>query len=735
MILFEHSTPTGLLLAALALAAAVVIFSAWRHLSWTRGHVAMCIIYGASLSLLAWCMLIPGRKEGLTRLLKPKFAVALDTSASMALRPAPGSSNRWEAARHVLAMPWLSTIASECDVEIFPLAEGIGEPRPPEDAAALVPEGNATHLRDSLKDLAGRYSGLNVAGVLLLSDGLDTREAFDDWAADDRPFPVFSAPLETPNQWEEEVEVRIDAVSTPRRVSVDWQSECNVLLSGQGTRGEAVVAQLFKNGVLLDEKPTQIAAGGGERELVFDLDHSEIGVFNYRVYVPPLAGENNTNDNEHVVSVQVTDARNRLLYVEGTPRWEYKFLRRVLLAEQEVTPVIFYAGPDGSPRRGTGHKAMTADMTPGQLAFFKIVILGNLSGEELGEERANHLVDFVEEGGSLVLLGGTRAWGNEGLPATPLRTVLPVRGQAEAAYVGESPFPVLLTDAARAHPAFAGDAELWSMVPPILSVFPGPSLSPTAQALVMADTPRGRLPVVVSHRVGQGKVAVLLTDSLWKWQLSPKANVTKPYQRFWTQLLSWLLPKEEDVDDDAIEIFADREQLFLGEEIEITARMGGEEDGRDKAAVQTAVTFPDERRVSFDMTAQWVSTPSGKSFPGHILRYKADEPGLHVVVAESETGGKARRSNPLSFYVKPYSPETIPRPINDQVLRTIAGTSGGQFYETLEDLNLGLSALRPRAMEEATAEFRTLWRTWPVLLVLLALFIASWTTRKARGMP
>ena len=695
----------------------------------------MCALYGAAFALLAWCMFLPGRKEGLTRLLKPKFAVALDTSASMALRPAPETSNRWETAHRVLDMPWLSTIASECDIEVFPLADGIGDPLPPADADALAPEGAATRLRDGLKDLAGRFSGLNVTGVLLLSDGLDTREAFDDWAADDRPFPVFTAPLEAPNLWEEEVEVRIDAVSTPRRVSVDWQSECKVLLTGQGTKGDAVVAQLFKNWVLLDEKPTQIAAGGGESEIIFNLEHPDIGVFNYRVYVPPLAGEKNTNDNEHVVSVQVTDARNRLLYVEGTPRWEYKFMRRVLLAEQEVTPIIFYAGADGAPRRGTAHRSMTADMTPSQLAYFKIVILGNLSGEELGEDRANNLVDFVEEGGSLVLLGGTRAWGDQGMLTTPLRSILPVRGQAEAAYLGEDPFPVLLTDAARAHPAFAGDAELWSMIPPILSVFPGPTLSPTAQALVMADTPRGPLPVVVSHRIGQGKVAVLLTDSLWKWQLSPKANVNKPYQRFWTQIISWMLPKEEDVDEDAIEIFADREQLYLGEEIEITARLGGEETEPGSTAVQTAITFPDERRVSYDMRAQWVTTPSGKSFPGHILRYTANEPGLHIVVAQSETGGRPRRSNPLSFYVKPYSPETIPRPINARVLRTISESSGGQFFETLEDLNLGLSSLRPQAIEEATAEFRTLWRTWPILIAILALFIASWTMRKVRGMP
>jgi hypothetical protein len=409
-------------------------------------------------------------------------------------------------------------------------------------------------------------------------------------------------------------------------------------------------------------------------------------------------------------------------------------MRRALLGQKEITPVIFYTGPDGSPRQGSKHKGISADMTPDQLAYFKIVILGNLSAEELGAERTANLVKFVNDGGSLVVLGGSRGWGEGGITETDLKSILPVRGRTRDALIGEQPFNIALTDAARAHPAFAGDHELWSMVPPILSVFPGPTLSPTAQALVMADTPEGQIPVVVTHRYGQGKVAALLTDSLWKWQLSPDAGETKPYTRFWTQMISWLLPGEEEGDAQAIQLFADREQLHLGEEIQITARVSGEEKP-GAATVRAALTFPDQRSVDFDMKAQWVTTTSGKSFPGHLLAYTVREPGLYTVIAESDASGMPRKSDPLSFYVKPYSPETIPRAINEGILRTLAQTSGGQYFETLSDLDRALSDIRPQVIEEATAEFSTLWRTWPMMLAIVVFMIASWINRKMRGMP
>src|SRR5207302_434578 len=100
--------------------------------------------------------------------------------------------------------------------------------------------------------------------------------------------------------------------------------------------------------------------------------------------------------------------------------------RRALLAEQKISPVIFFTGPDGTPHGGTPVGNVTADMTPQQLAFFKIVMLGNIDAKELGEARARNLVKFVEDGGSLILLGGAKAWTAGGLVQTDLGKTLPV---------------------------------------------------------------------------------------------------------------------------------------------------------------------------------------------------------------------------------------------------------------------------------------------------------------------
>ena len=734
MTVYEHTFPVWLIVLALIAALGAGGVSAWLYLPRTRAMAGLFALYLALVSGLAWCLLMPGLKSGVTQLRKPRFLVALDTSQSMTLAASKQAPSRWAAAQAALQQPWLQALMSECDVEIYPFSSEVGENLPLGKIAALRPDGTATRLRDALKTIADRSAGLNVAGLLLLSDGEDTREALDDWAGAERPFPIYTVRLEAPGGWQQEPDLRIDAVTTPVRVTVGWKSELRVKISGQGTRGAPVTVQVFENGELRSEKPTEIPDEGGERELVFEMDHPKIGVSAYRIYVPPLPGEKNKDDNEYSVNVEVVDARSRLLYVEGIPRWEYKFIRRTLLTEPQITPLIFFTGADGAPHGGTPVGTVTADMTPQQLSLFKIVMIGDLDAKELGPGRAKNLAKFVEDGGSLVILGGTKAWTAGGLMETDLGKALPVRGADVKTLEDGKAYPVRLGDSARGHPAFAGDPTLWETIPPILSVFTGFTLSPGAETLITAETPQGIQPVVVAQRFGQGKVTAIMTDSLWRWQLGPEAGQTKTYDRFWKQLISWLLPREESVEKARLEVFADRDQLYLSEALELHARVDGDNPPKVDS-VDAKMTLPDKREVPYQMKPQMVTLPSGKTYPGYGLPFTPETPGLYTLVAAAKTGDQTLTSEPLSFFVKPYSPETVPRPEKVEILQALSKTSGGQFYEDAGALNSGLSALKVKAIEEKSADYRSLWRQWYVVAGLMVMLTTSWSMRKLRNMP
>ena len=731
MTVYEHTIPTLLIWLGVLAAGGLGAVSVWR---WAPRIPAMWIIsalHGLFLALLLWCLLMPGKKTVETRTLKPRFVVALDTSKSMMLSPEEDSANRWTRAQEILTMPWVASVGAECDIDLYRFDSDVGAPLPLSQASALVAEGETTLLRDALKKITARYVGMNVAGGLLLSDGIDTREAFDEWAAEARPFKLHTVQLEADAIWQQEPDLRIDTVQTPKRVTVDWQTALKAVVSGQGSP-DAVTVQLFKDGVLQQEVPTRIPADGGSRQVTFELTHPELGIHTYRVFLPVLPGEGNTNDNTYAVSVQVIDARNRLLYVDGPPRWESKYLKRALQANKEVTPLVFLQGAEGKPMSFGAVGSMTADMTEQQLSFFKILVIGNFTAEEIGERRALNVIRYVEAGGSLVLLGGTKAWGRDGFVASPLKKLLPVKGYKARAREGE--FPVALTDIGRSHPAFAGDMALWDLIPPVLSVFPNVVPALAARVLVEAQTPEGAEAMILSQRYGQGKVVAVFTDSLWKWMLHPQAMETRPYQRFWDQMISWMLPAEDELDKHRLTLMTDRENLVLGEAIRIMARTGDEALGTE-ARVRCDIELPDGETAPFSMRAEPVATASGKSYPGFVTSYTATKPGLYRVTASAMIGGVQTVSDPLSFFVKPFSAESIPRAMNAEVLRSIAQSSGGQFYKDIEALNDSLASLTVPVVEEESSEHHTLWKTWLVIACLTLLAALSWIVRKMNNMP
>jgi hypothetical protein len=173
MIVYEHTFPTWLIVVALALALGLGAFSAWKYLPRRPLNAVLFLVYALAMLGMAWCLLMPGTKTDVTELRKPRFLIALDTSQSMALTPSPNVPSRWATAQEALKQPWLQAMAGECEVEIYPFSTDVSENLPLAKAQALTPKGSATRLRDALKKIADRSAGLNVAGMLVLSDGAD----------------------------------------------------------------------------------------------------------------------------------------------------------------------------------------------------------------------------------------------------------------------------------------------------------------------------------------------------------------------------------------------------------------------------------------------------------------------------------------------------------------------------------------------------------------------------------
>lgn len=728
-ILWEHSAPEWLFVAAAVVALALLAFTAIRYMPRNWLTPLLAILRIAFLLVLGWCLAMPLRKEAQSELVKPRFVVALDTSASMALSPTSSLPTRWETAQDVMKMPWRQMVAAQCEIDLYPFAESLGEKKEATKAGELSPDGTGTRLHQALAAALERYQGQPLAGVLLLSDGLDTREATDEWVGMKWPAPVYTVRLEKEGIWEEEVDVAVESVETPARVIVGWASKLTAVVAGQGTKGETLHVQLYRNGQLLQDVPTKVAAEGGSREVTFQLENKEMGSFTYTINVPPLPGETATNNNTYSVSAQVVDAKNRVLYIEDVPRWESKYLTRVLRSNPAYTPLVFLRGPDGKFLTFGTRGDTTLHFTDEQLAQFKMVILGDLDVPILSEARAEQMVKYVEGGGSLILLGGPKSWGANGWTTGPMAKMLPIK-KAPSLLPDEGTFPVSLTEDGLAHPVFqTKDGELDSL-PAVLSLYPGATPTPGASVLANASGPNGPTPLIVLQRYGQGKIVVLMTDSLWRWQLEPGKD--KSYTLFWNQLLAWLAPQEDKSGPFTLDLYASEERVFLGDSMTLNARVGSS-GAAPQAEVKVEVEEPGGRKIPFNMERRTIPTTTGQPVLGYGTDFNPKIPGLYTAIARATLDGKPVQSEPYTFFVKPFTPETNPKPARADLLQAISRASQGRFCEKAE-IDQVLSALTFKAEQTERVIYNSLWNNPWMLGLMVLLLTIEWLTRRLRNM-
>lgn len=733
--IFEHTVALLLLAVGITLSLGLTVLLGLRYLPGERSRPILIGLRLLFLLLLAWTLLQPSRRQSLTEWIRPRFAVVLDTSASMRQVVDPGQpDSRWQVARDMLGRDGLRHLGAESHIDLYALDADISSPLPITHHDSLDPDGQATFLRDGLNRVVARYRGQDLLGLLLLSDGIDTRETSDEWSQIGLPVPVYAVALEDPVDREVVPDVRVESIDTPRRVVVHWESQLRAVVAGQPVPGEPFPVRLLKDGVLVDEQPLQLPPEGGSREMTFRLRHPEEGSSVWTIDIPPLPGEVSTNDNHLAVAVEVVDARNRLLYIEDIPRWDSRFLNRVLQDNPSITPLSFVRGPEGRFIAYGDRGAETLDMHPDQLRQYTMVILGDLDAETLGDNRAEALRAFTERGGSLVLLGGAKAWGRGGLTETALAQLLPVRQIAADPVTDPDRLDTRWGEEAPSHPTFAvAESPLHAQVlPPLLTVFEGRGLTAAATVLVETQTPAGWMPVVVAQPYGQGKVLAVLTDSLWRWQLDPLPG--EPYRFFWTQALEWLSPTETELETFGLEILSDVDQLFPGDTLSLDARLSGlseEEDARPDV-IRCRVVDPDGRTLTLRMPQRRILA-AGRAFSGYGLDFRPPLPGTYRAEAEAEINGVTVVSMPFFFRMQAYTQETLPRPANAAVLQNLALSSGGR-YGPPDAIDRILGNLRAESRREQRVEYATLWRTALMLGCLIGLLVLEWILRKKWNM-
>jgi uncharacterized membrane protein len=428
--------------------------------------------------------------------------------------------------------------------------------------------------------------------------------------------------------------------------------------------------------------------------------------------------------------MEVPEQRRHILYVEGEPRWEYKFIRRAIDENPAVRVAsLLKTTPNKFYRQGIETPDELVDGFPTEeLALFRYdaLMIGSFEAAALTPAQHDMIREFVgRRGGSLLMLGGRRGLTDGGWGATSVAEVLPVRlSEPEGPTFIREPARAKLTDAGRlsALTRLAGSDEAneaeWGGLPELADFQTVGDLKPGAEPLLEAELEGRTAPLLVQQRYGLGHAYVLTTGGTWRWQMQ-LPHEDQRHETFWRQLLQAVATTAPQP------ITITSERVFYGDESTVALRA----EVRDKTfQPSTDATVSLEVSDGLGPPTTLEMTPVAGERGLYEAAYETSHPGIFRFEATAKTAdeelGRARFAvRREDGVVEHYRVQQ-----NRALLERIAAATGGTYFSVAD-----LSAL-PEAVsfsEAGTVERQVLdlWNIPLAFLILLLLKAGEWLLR------
>ena len=476
-LVFHPILPAGWLALALIAAAAVMFWSLRRGVRARKRVAVLAFIRLIALAALLAMLLQPQKRRDEITVVRPQLAVLIDKSESMTDPVDPQQSRRSERVKEWFKTPTLEKAAADFDLRYFTFDQGILE-TPKVDGIKY--DGATSNLLGSVARLEEHFRGQPLAGILLLSDGLSSYDGTVNPVSAETPspsaspgsqpkVPVFAFELEKGFKPKRPAKrVSLAAVDYPPRVVTGWDTEIRPSLTARGMSGQTVTVELWREGRKASESAVSFNEDEQTRLVAFPVSHSTTGSVRYEVRVTDAAADKEAKSYPFVI--EVMDPGNRVLYLQNTLGFDFKFLRKAIVTDRNLQLSAFVRWADGQliniADAGSQNPQAVLDLSPQGLARTAVVILGDLPPDALNARDAKSLRDYVDRGGGLVLLGGPNSLTSPGLRNSPLAEMLPVRTPAE---YREGNFLMQINETGLHHPVFGSLFAQVKEFPPLLT--------------------------------------------------------------------------------------------------------------------------------------------------------------------------------------------------------------------------------------------------------------------------
>lgn len=715
------------------IAAAAGAYYAYRYVARDKYSVGLVVLRAVTFSVLAFIFLRPVLNISTVLPQESYMAVVIDNSESMKIKDDGQVARSEQLQKQLEATNFIKRLEDKFKVRTYRFdrdSERI------EGMYRMTYSGKRTRLESATDLLYQELGTVPLSGVVLITDGVDN--ASKQWTESLSRLEARHIPFYTVGVGSENItrDAEIVKVAAPRDTLKESTAVVDVSYRSHGFSGRKATLYVRENGVLLKSEEVVLPADGEIAEKSIDLPVKNEGtrLFSFALQAQDdRIPENNTLD----ALVEIKNDHPQILYIEGEPRWEFKFLRRAIQDDPNIRLVtLLRSSQNKFYRQGIDKEEMLAEGFPKkreELFQYKGLIFGSIESTFFTQDQLKMVVDFVSNrGAGFLMMGGRNSFVGGRYQNSPIADILPIQMSQEDRTPIIGRLKLAVTDYGRTHPLMKlspdanANIKQWSELPPLNDF--NKTLEAKVGGIVLArgqpEQKGSSEPILLAYqRYGRGRTMAFTSGSSWRWQMEMD-HEDMTYELFWKQVLRWLV----NTSPDPVMISSDKDTYLPGEAIRLYAEVSNKTfDRMNNAKVIAKVTNPDG--VTESLALDWNGAQEGV----YQTELNASEPGIYRVEIDAAQGSENLGTNRTAFQVQDRPVEYYNARLDTRFLQSVASATGGRYYPLSKIGDVPDDAVYV-AGETSFVEQKELWDV-PFLFMLLCVTLAAeWFWRKRKGL-
>jgi hypothetical protein len=747
---FANHVPVWVVLCAL-LVLGVLVWLSYKGLAgraWTRFMLgSMRVLLLGLLIVLALGPQIERHRE----LVEPdRVIMLLDVSGSMNTPEILVDGSRATRASQLNELLESNTeiidqINSDSTIDLYAFSDRLQSSEVFSVDLSSVQDRAGTTLGGSMQRAINNAGTSPISGIVVFSDGRSHDEVPGALIESliSSGVPVISVPI---GSVEPVRDASIGIIESPQAVFAEDRVPVRVQVNSDGYRdGEELTVELLDQATGRTLDTTTIVVGENENtngnEGNFssaDLSHQFADARNKRMLVR-IRPSDQTQDlieenNQQAIELSVVSEPMRVLYIDGHPRWEYRYLKNLLMREQTIDATTMLIASDrrfieeGQPINGPIPDTLEA-WEP-----FDVVVLGDIRSDLFSESQLSTLKEHIETKGCGLLWIAGEGSTPSSWSSSELSSLLPyVSGKSDSISnqsQQDSPSVMSLTsEAVRIGMLVSDEGDLSEVSDPSTGwsilrwthTISDEDLKPGISVLARGDNLENgeSRALVTSMRYGSGQVGYVGTDEIWRWRYGRGEDLP---EQFWLPMIRTLARGTIARRAAPASLVIAPEQISPGDDVRISLELF------DSAVLEGLPEQIDARIRPMSTSGSEINIQLNGNTNRRSGLWTPNEPGMYTLSTQHPLIG----SEPISRVLRVHASwdESVNPNTNHAYLESLSQRTDGQVLQN--DELAELPDLLPNRTRITTLppETTAMWDRPIVLILLVLLLSVEWIGRR-----